>query len=255
MENFDLAILVFACDSVEKYRLQMDAINNTWGKKCQEYTNIRILYFLGEERYAQNEWIDTPTTKYIHLPGVMNDYLSASYKQWLGLKYIYEKYSPKFTLCIGTDTYLNIPKLVSYLEAFNHETPLYIGGHDDSRQIGNKFYLYHSGGSGFIITLPVLKKIIPLVSDIMTDWTNVCRTNGVDYLICACDVGISYYIKTYCPETKYIELVNEFIACTYQGVPCCIGKINMSKICSCHFMSLNDFRDFTQVLEENNYFM
>lgn len=255
MEKISLAILVFACDTVEKYRLQMEAINNTWGKKCQEYPNIRIFYFLGEELAEGDELVDTPSTKYIHLQGVSNDYLSASYKQWLGLKYIYEHYRPNFTLCIGTDTYLNIPKMLSYLDAFNPEKSLYIGGHGDTRQIGPRPYYFHSGGPGFVITLPILEKIFPFLQDIMNDWIRVCRTNEVDYLIGACDVGISYYVAHICPEAKQIETGITFSNCNYLGIPCCVGKQVMSKIMSCHLMSLNDFRDFTKILEDNNYFM
>ena len=97
--------------------------------------------------------------KYINLQGVKNDYLSASYKQFLGMKYIYENYKTKFVICVGTDTYLNIPKLISYINNFDYTDFLYIGGHGCERQIGTKKYYFHSGGPGFIITYNILKKI------------------------------------------------------------------------------------------------
>ena len=256
MEDCDLVILVFACDTVEKYRNQMKAIDNTWGRKCQEYPNIRLLYFLGEEEVEYfPQFEDSQITKYIHLKGVANDYGSASYKQWLGLKYVYEHYRPKFTICIGTDTYINIPKLLSFLETYDPSCHLYIGGHSDIRQIGNRRYKFQSGGPGFIITYPILEKLYPSLQNIMEDWIRVCSTNNVNYLINACDVGIAYYLDQ--PELKatFVDGGEAFISCNYRGNPCCLNKIDMTKIISCHLMSLQDFQDFTQILEGNNYFM
>lgn len=254
-EECKLAIVVFACNTVDKYVKQIEAINSTWGKKCQEYPNIRLLFFLGEERVDGAEFEDTPITKYIHLPGVSNDYLSASYKQWLGLKYAYEHHKPIFTICIGTDTYLNIPALLSFIDIYNPDRHLYIGGHSDARQVGNTLYHYHSGGPGFVITRAVLEKLYPILHNVMDDWINVCCRNGVEYLIVACDVGIAYYVTQPDYKARFIQARQEFIACNYQGNPCCLGKIDMRKIVSCHFMSIQDFHDFTNILETNNYFV
>ena len=71
----------------------------------------KILYFLGEQKILDGE-------KFIHLPGVGDDYLSATYKQWYGLKYIFEKYKSKFTIFIGTDTYVNIPKCLDLIKKY-----------------------------------------------------------------------------------------------------------------------------------------
>ena len=109
MENCDLIVLVYACYTVSKYKKQIEIMNSTWVKKCETYKNIKVLYFLGEEKI--HGFNDTDCIKYINLFGVKNDYLSASYKQFLGMKYIYENYKTKFIICLGTDTYLNIPKL------------------------------------------------------------------------------------------------------------------------------------------------
>lgn len=45
MKEYDLIILVYACYTVEKYRAQIDVINSTWGKKCETYKNIKVLFF------------------------------------------------------------------------------------------------------------------------------------------------------------------------------------------------------------------
>lgn len=254
MESCDLVILVFACYTVEKYKNQIETINLTWGKKCETYKNIKLLYFLGEEKRATFE--DTDTIKYINLPGVTNDYLSASYKQFLGMKYIYEHYNAKFILSVGTDTYVNIPKLLLFINKFNPSESLYIGGHGCERQIGPKKYYYHSGGPGFIITQSCLEQIQLRLPTLMADWINVCIRNNVRNLITACDVAISYYLQQ--PEVR-AEVVKiddlSFIHCNYKGVPCHSHAVEPANIISCHLMSRDDFHNFTTILSENNWFV
>jgi hypothetical protein len=119
MEECDLIILVCACYTEDKYRQQIENINLSWGKKCETYKNIKILYFLGEEKISGFD--DTECIKYINLDGVKNDYLSISDKQYLGLKYIHENYIPKFIMCNGgTDLYINIPKLLLYINTLDY---------------------------------------------------------------------------------------------------------------------------------------
>jgi len=146
MNQFDLIICIFACDTIARYKQEILKINDTWGKMVNSYENIKMLFFLGE----------TPTDliglNYINLQGVNNDYLSASHKQMLGLKHIKENYETKYVIVCGTDTYLNIKKLMIYIKCYNSDDNLYIGGHGDNRYIQNKKIYFHSGGPVFIIT-------------------------------------------------------------------------------------------------------
>ena len=254
MEEHDLIILVYACYTIEKYRNQIDLINSTWGKKCETYKNIKLLYFLGEEKI--NSFNDTECIKYINLPGVKNDYLSASYKQFLGLKYIYENYKTKFIICVGTDTYLNIPKLLLYIDTFNYSECLYIGGHSGDIQIGSQKYYFHSGGPGFIITYNCLAKLYDLLSNLMENWITICNVNNNTNLIPACDVAISYYLQQPSINCKIIKTNDlSFINCNYKGYPCHINEVNISNIISCHLMSNYDFYNFTNILNDYNYFV
>jgi len=154
---YNLIICIFACDTIQTYRNEIIKINETWGKKIKD--NIKLLFFLGEEK------TDLIGDNYVNLKGVKNDYLSASYKQFLGLKYIYEMYNPNFVFCCGTDTYINIDKLVNYIINFNFNpnSNLYIGGHGDFRQIGDKNIYFHSGGAGFLLTNGCLDKLYPIL--------------------------------------------------------------------------------------------
>jgi len=254
MEEYDCIILVYACYTIEKYRKQIENINSTWGKKCEEYKNVIILYFLGEEKVSG--FNDTDSIKYINLVGVNNDYLSASYKKFLGMKHIYENYRAKYIISVGTDTYLNIPKLLSYINTFDYKESLYIGGHGCQRQIGDTNYYFHSGGPGMIITYSSLEKLYDSLEKIIEEWEHVCNVNNVQYLITACDVAISYYLQQPYINARIVKTNDlSFLHCNYKGSPCHIGSVEVSKIISCHSMDDDDFYHFTNILNDNNHFI
>jgi len=250
MEYFKLIICVYACDKIDKYIQEIRAINNTYGKLCNN-NNIKILYFLGE---VQTEEFTGPS--YINLKGVLDDYLSASYKQFKGLEYIYENYNFDYVMCIGTDTYINIPKLLKYIDTFSSDKCLYIGGHGCNRTIYNKSYYFHSGGPGIIITKKCLSKLYPILPNIMSNWIYICNNISKKELISACDVAISYYLQENNFDVEIIKTEDlSFIHCNYLGYPCHINQIDITKIITCHLMSINDFNVFTKILESNNYFI
>ena len=53
-------------------------------------------------------------------------------------------------MCIGSDVYINIPKLLLYINTLDYNDCLYIGGHGDERIFASERYYFHSGGPGFI---------------------------------------------------------------------------------------------------------
>ncbi len=245
---YDLIICVYACATKEFYKQQIHKINETYGSLVNLY-NMKLVYFLGEEV------TDLVGDIYVHLEGVHNDYMSASYKQYLGLKYIYEKYSTKFVMCIGTDTYLNIKKLSKYLQSIDYTRNQYIGGHGCVRKIGEKDIYFHSGGPGFILTKGCFDKIYPRVGTFMDEWLRICREYNLKNLEPACDVGIAYLVQLPEINSEIIKSTEfEFTHCNYLGIPCHIRRVDYTKLISCHLMSLMDFDIFTQFLERNNYF-
>lgn len=251
----NIIICVYACATIPKYKNEILKIEETWGK-CAADNGVKVLYFLGEE---PTELIDDQ--KYIYLKGVNNDYLSASEKQHLGLKYIYEHVNTNFVFCCGTDTYINIQKLLLYIQKLDPNKNLYIGGHGSSRIINGKAYFFHSGGAGFILSKECLHNIYPDLSNMLLEWTNICNKSNCD-LIPACDVAISYFLQNKLQSTLEIIKENDKIfACNYKGLcfdtqeNCCYGKVNINNILSCHKMSLNNFDEFTNILEKYNYFV
>lgn len=249
MEDYDLVICVYACDTIPKYKNQLLKMIEIYSDMLKDFPNIIILYFLGEEM------TDLVGEQYIHLSGVKNDYLSASYKQFLGLKYIYEHYNAKFVMCNGTDTYVNIKKLNMFLQKYDYNDTLYIGGHGDKRNLGITEVFFHSGGPGFIITKCCLDKIYPTLETFMDKWIKICTDNHIQYLIPACDVGIAYIVNLPEVNAKTISCDLSFTHCNFKGYPCHINKIEYNNLISCHNMSLHDFDEFTTLLKLNNYFL
>jgi len=274
MENelkhqYKLVVCVYACATVEKYRDQIRAIRKTWGQMCNRLSsdkygfssqineivngNVKLLFFLGEET-TTDEFVGN---EFVYLPGVKNDYLSASYKQYLGLKHVYENYGFDFVLCCGTDTYLNIPKLVKHLETYSPKESSYIGGHGCVRTLDNTEYQFHSGGPGFILSYECMAKLYPLLSpDLVTDWLQVCEKNNNQDLYGSCDVSISYYLQKNNMHPRVIKFDGlQFTHCNYMGVPCHQGEIDVAELLSCHLMSLVDFELYTGILLMNDFYL
>lgn len=243
-KTYKVIINVFACPTIENYKNEILKINETWGATAEKM-GVKVLFFFGEEQ------TDLIGDNYIYLPNVKNDYESASWKQYLGLKYIYENYNAEFIFTCGTDTFINIEKLLPYLDIFKPNKKLYIGGHGHIRMIGDLPVYFHSGGAGFIITLYVLKELYPQLNHLHNKWRKICENNNlVDYLLCGCDVSIAYFLM----NIKDIETIknDHFYACNYLGHYCCIDKIITNQIISCHRMSEIDFDNFQRYLNDIN---
>lgn len=248
---YDLIIIVYGCDTIPKYKNQILKIEETYGKLINQDPNVKLLYFLGEEIVLNG-------VNFIHLKNVKNDYNSASIKQWHGLKYCYENYDFKFVMCIGTDTYLNIKKLKLFLEHYDYNKSLYIGGHGCNRQLDKNIY-FHSGGPGFILSKNCLEIVYPYIknpNEIIKYWNQICNLyyKPPNRLKPACDVAMGYLVSINENEIETI-ISNNFHHCNYKGAPCHRGEVNMENILSCHNMSIKDFDDYTDILNKNNYFL
>ena len=254
-EHHKIIIGVFACATIPKYKDEILKIEETWGKYSAQ-KGIKVLYFLGEEQTdLQN------ASKYIYLDGVKNDYNSAGDKQNLGLKYIYEKYNADFVFICGTDTYINVEKMLLLLNKYDCGQPLYIGGHGDTRSVGETSCYYHSGGAGFILSNKCLQLIYRNLWSMSNDWKYYLHENNSNWLTTACDVEISYYLQKNIPHLQIIVNDEAFVACDHNGLfnnamsVCCGDRVKKENIVSCHRMTSQSFDEFTQLLQTNNYYL
>jgi hypothetical protein len=246
LKKCKLAVCVFACVTKEEYSKQVDKIIETWGIDADN-NSVPIYFFLGEENNDKYNG-----EKFVYLKGVANDYLSASYKQWLGLKYIYENYDAEFVICCGTDTFINIPKLLKYLEKFDCNEKLYIGGKTRPIGINDKVYYWHSGGPGFVLSKKILEIFYPKLHNIMDTWISICNIDNVIKrytLYPCCDVGMGYFANQEA-DAKLIRDDLAFVDCNHKN-----KKIKLSNVLSLHHMKSNDCDDYYKILKTNNYFL
>ncbi len=74
-QKFRLVIPIIACDKIEKYVYEIKRLNQTWGAKALEYPEIKLIFFLGQEKTTE-----FTGDLYVNLPGVNDNYTSATNK-------------------------------------------------------------------------------------------------------------------------------------------------------------------------------
>lgn len=219
-------IIISICVSGKNYSNEIIQINETWGKKCKQL-GIKIIFFLGEEK---TDLIDDNI--YIYLDNINNYHESLIYKQNLGFKYIYDNYDFDYVYTCVTDTYLNIDKLLQYLDTLDKTKDLYIGGHGDFQKIGNNYIYYHFGGDGILVTKSIITKLYPKLSVIVEEWKQICINKNMNEFILAYDVLLGYCLNKFNCE---IVKNNNFYSYQYMN----LFKINKNSI----------------ILQNNNFFI
>ena len=272
--SYNIIFCIFGCDTIDKYRKEILKIKETWGKAPLAPTALqpsnkvlegkaplaptalqpsnkvfedkapnapnKILFFLGEEGPLHDD-------DCVHLENVENDYLSASYKQYGGLKYIYENYNFNYVFICGTDTFVLTDNLIDYINnesEISPDKPLVIGGHGDNRKICNETVHFFSGGPGIILTKATMDIIYPELGTMQEEWMWLCAENGYTTYIPACDLSLCYFLKRY--GIIFVNVVNRFFNCNYLGYNpdhsvCCAKTVNIQTMISCHHMSLENF--------------
>ena len=284
-----VVICVFGCITLPQYCLQLLKLQETWGRRAEEVCDVPVYYFVGEEHIVG---LDHPEVfryphRMIYLPGVANDYLSASYKQNLGLAYLHSHgLAGDFVFVCGTDTFINIDALVRFLTFFDPQERLYIGGHHDhfnNHQLQFDRHLltmypdagltplprddiqFHLGGAGFVLSRGMVSALAPFLPTMTDVWITQCQQAHQEAYIPTCDVCLAIYI--YCLGGKSVRYFHRFYECNFQGMVnltkmygyprfyhCCNHRIQARDIISCHNMSLGDFDHFTNILDEHGWF-
>jgi len=241
-----LLIMVMACATVPKYYDYIRKIEQTWGKRALQL-GVKVLYFLGEEP------TDLVGDQYVYLKGVANDYLSASYKQNLGLLYIRNHYQDHWVYCCGSDTYVNVDKMLQLVNKYDYQERVMIGGHILSRQTLYQNLISFSGGGGLILSMAAIESVAHQLENMVSNWTILCQHVGCPYLIPACDICLGYYVEQH--KGHLICYQNRFTGCNHRGEPsCCVNKTRHQRIIACHYMTPSDFDDFHSILDKYQHF-
>jgi hypothetical protein len=230
-----LAIAVFGCTSVPRYYKEAEASLNTWANIAKKH-NVPVLFYVGSASKPVTQFQDN----FVVMSNTADDYHSATPKAWFSMVDIYQKHSPEFIFSCGSDTYVEVDKLLKLLEQYNADEPLYIGGHGDVRQVLNHNVYFHSGGSGFLLSRAIMPQIVQHYEKWQQLWGAICATPGagIEYLHPACDVAVAYFVqKVAQPPARVVTHDNLFYACNIFGQPCHIHNINYGEACSYHLMT------------------
>jgi glycosyl transferase family 25 len=257
--SIKISICIFASTANDKNMQEIRKINETWGNEtlCKE-NGVNVSFIINEQHSDLND------SKYVYIEHI-DDGSGEKYPMYYhGLKKVYEEENPDFLLICSTDSYINIPKLRSYLESLNPLDILYIGGHGNFREIGTTRLYFHDAG-GIILSNGCFDKLNPFLENVFCDWKKLCKYTNNDWLINAWDVTLAYYlqISDYNINATLIKKKDGFFGCNYQGYnhnyyhgfKCCGHNVQMNKIMVCRNMLLSDFDNFSQKLKENNYFI
>ena len=186
-----LSIGVMGCTTIPKYFQEVKSILNTWVPECWE-NGIPVYLFVGEKIAEEEKLLNTQYI--IHLEGVGDDYNSASEKQWLGYKYLYDNVPSDFYMIVGTDNYVWWKNLSPIIEKYNPNNAFLIGGYGEVRIFDRKQQYFPFGGAGLILTHEALKRLYPRLTSLFSEWRKFI---GMGDLIPACDVAIAYYAEQY----------------------------------------------------------
>jgi hypothetical protein len=210
----DLAIGIFSCTIVEKYRTLIRGCCETWVQKCD-----KVYFFNGESGdlpfQKEMEEITNGKAVFVHLKGVKDDYLSASYKQWLGFGYLYNNVNAKWYALLGTDNYVHHDRVVKKLLHHDHTKDYILGGPGSTIKI-DVYIPFLLGGAGVFATKSAIGRLSEygssryvspdLIKDdygsysdlemgllrLHIDWENRVHTKEKDFHT-SCDVALCYY--------------------------------------------------------------
>lgn len=197
-----LAIGIMATAINKKYQDQIEACIRTWIKDCENFGVA--YYFLGG-------YLPYDVPNYINLPGVQEDYYSATWKQYHGLRYMLQNCDSEFYMIIGTDTFLYIERLLDLLSHYNSTEHQFIGGYARDAEVRGIKVVWPSGGSGFILSKKTTMLVEGMVDHILEEWEKIAVPDHKP----ACDISISYYLHL---KGIYLSAVSGFYPADYRGL-------------------------------------
>lgn len=231
-----LSIGLMSSQISEKYRKQITCCSESWGVEAEKLS-VPVFYFAGCHREDQ----PLGSGKIINLAGVGDDFASATYKQWLGLRWMKNKNPSDFYLLAGTDNFVEVERLLSLLAKYAPEHPFVISGYQEVRGVEGEVVSFPLGGSGIILTRAALELLEPEIDRILEEWPK----KVVPALRDACDLSLAYYA-----EKKAIPLVREpyLYPCNWlQGFkdvkyPLRLRGFDPDKLVICHYMEEEDVK-------------
>lgn len=210
---------VFACDTNDKYKDEINKIEEIWNKDAESVEgqgvegqgvegqgSDKLLFIVGDSGSLVGD-------HYIRVENVGDDFLSAADKKYLGMKFIYENYDFNFLyICSSTDTtFISVNDLKKCVREnnINKNDFLIVGEHGGSRMFREVNVHYLSKGTGMLVTKPTVKCLYPQLHTLQAEWHDVCNgCNSVSY-ISAFNFSISYFLKMY--NIRFIQYTRKIV--------------------------------------------
>lgn len=237
-----ICIGLLASAASPKYVAQINNCKKTWIPEASK-ADIPVLFLCGDLRNStcRHDILDKSSedeSQVVFFENVADDYLSASSKQYYGLRYMYARWPDyDFFFIGGTDNYVEVNNLLRELSTLSPNAYLYIGGHDGQQYVGYTLS-FHFGGGGIIFSRGALQRldIKNKADDYLAEWDKMTKSSTV--LRPACDVSIAYFSERV--GLQFVTLQNMY-ACDWrgklEGMHCC--TLNYPKLITCHFMEEN----------------
>lgn len=261
-----ITVGVMACTSKKNYIDEIIYCLDTWVPDLVK-EGCNVFFFTGDKS------LDTHTFDYpnvIHLPKIGDDQISATDKQWLGYKYLYENDPSDFYCLVGTDNYVRLDKLKLMLEKYDKTKDFCISGYIQTRYFGRKCITFPFGGSGIILTHSALAKMIPDIENFKNQWISYCESVN-PFEKGSCDVALAYFIEKYkIPLVRdYDVYPSNWLYFFKDNLIIDIGHMDHQNMAICHYMGKRDFylyhryKDSVEAIESyrflieycNRYFM
>src|SRR5665648_420687 len=248
-----LAIAVYACMTVARYKAEGEACLNSWVKQA-EVLDVPVLLYVGSASIPTLGQED----HFVVMPNTADDYQSATDKSWFGLMDIHRRYNPDFVFLCGSDTFPIVKKLVKMLDQYDPLQSLYIGGHGWTRIVrpaNTQSFYFHSGGAGFLLTLPLVNQMVPWYPKIIPEWINICKQHAhMHDLPGACDVALAWLVQTKMSNVHVVcrEWSSEFSACDIFGQYCCYPNKDFNKLITCHLMTPQLMSDMNSIEQDKS---
>lgn len=228
-----ICIGVMTCVSKKPYHDEFVSCLETWVPICEE-NDIPVYFFTGDKKCGESSIVND---RIIYLEDIKDDYASATDKQWLGYKFMYDNVPADFYCILGTDNYVWPEKIKSVLEKYKECGPILISGYQQARYIGVKCVTFPFGGSGIFLSRSAVEKLYPKLTSFKHEWFDrICRNNDLNP---ACDVALAYYCEVF-----KIPMVREYAFYpiswfyTFQESGFIdVGEMDFKTMAICHFMN------------------
>lgn len=222
-KEYDLIIALFGCAIKNRFIRELLVLTNKLLIPSKNYPNVKVIFLLGEKQRPEFQG-----EEYVYLPGVKDDYESATYKQNWGLKYILDNYNPKFIYVAGTDVYINLPRMLNLISKCDCDNDNVVFTSDKKDAIvkydGKTDIEFIPGGPGILMSRKCLQLIKPYLQTLYDDWRKLCIPK---YYFC-CDVALSYLFQ-YKTNTQRVYCREEF--CDLRWTE---RKIDRTRLIACH---------------------